>query len=80
MRIEQENGYFTSPRALLIDTLESGGPGMCASAFVLDTPVFVEHGTRFWTEGDELVLVRPSGRSERHAGEWQTRRYAYRLL
>lgn len=53
---------------------------MCASAFVLLAPVFVERGTRFWIEDDELVLVRPSGRSERYAGEWQMRRYSYRLL
>ncbi|MFF2085025.1 hypothetical protein ACFVVM_14720 [Nocardia sp. NPDC058176] len=53
---------------------------MCASAFVLFAPVFVERGTRFWVEDDELVLVRPSGWSERYAGEWQMRQYSYRLL
>ena len=80
MRFEERGGQFTAPRALLIEVIESDGPGMCASAFVLCAPVFVEGGTRFWTEDDELVLVRPSGKTERHSGEWQTRRYSYRLL
>ncbi|MFD3591655.1 hypothetical protein ACFWU5_02930 [Nocardia sp. NPDC058640] len=80
MRFEQQDGWYTAPRALLINAVESDGPGMCASAFVLFAPVFAERGTRFRIDDDELVLIRPSGRSERYAGERQMRRYSYRLL
>ncbi|MFC4375822.1 hypothetical protein ACFO5K_17120 [Nocardia halotolerans] len=80
MRFEEQDGRYTAPRALLIDAVESDGPGMCASAFALFAPVFVERDIRFWIEDDGLALVRPSGRSERYAGEWQMRRYSYRLL
>ncbi|QKW23353.1 hypothetical protein HUT16_33500 [Kitasatospora sp. NA04385] len=49
-----------APRMLLARRIERW--------FVLERPVFIPAGCRFWTERDALVVEHPTGERRRYAG------------
>jgi hypothetical protein len=58
--VEFEGRRPIAPRLLLATRIEW---------FVLERPVFIGAGCRFWTEPDALVVESPAGELRRYAGE-----------
>lgn len=62
----------TATRRVLVEEVLLGEGG---GALMLDKPVLVEAGQRYWVDGSDLVVEAENGRQQRFPGGRETRCY-----